>query len=236
MSIHPRIVAHRGFTRDHTENTLASLAAAVALGSPAVEFDVHATLDGVWVMHHDPNLERIHGSRLAIADSTLAELRAAAPIPTLAEALAVLRPGCRPMVEVKETMPRHLDALAEVIEAASTLEPMVIVRGDLPRPARAALGDTPIYLFEKEWDRAYARRDEPIDGYDLKHDPVPDRRIAAERARFAAAGKEIAVWTINDRARAERWLDAGVEWVITDRPEMFPARTLPGGAGEAGEG
>ncbi len=221
MSIDPRIVAHRGWTRDETENTLRALEAAVSLGCAAVEFDVHATADGIWVMHHDPDLRRLHRLDVRIASVSLVELRAAVDIATLAEALAVLPEGCRPMVEVKETREEHLRTLAADLAGADHLDPLVIVHGDLPSPARAALPHHKIYLFSEDWDEAFARREEPIDGYDLRHDPVPGDRIAAERERFAAAGKEIAVWTVNEPERARKFIEAGVEWVITDHPEWF---------------
>lgn len=48
-----RIIAHRGYTKEHPENTLAAFAAALALGSDGVELDVHATSDGEIIIHHD---------------------------------------------------------------------------------------------------------------------------------------------------------------------------------------
>lgn len=231
MSVNPRIVAHRGLTRDHTENTVAALAAAVKLGCRAVEFDVHSTTDGVWVVHHDPDLQRIHRIPLKIAETRFAALRAAAPIATLAEALAVFDHRCRPMIEVKDTGAKHLAALARDLDRAPALDPIVIVRGALPAAAAEALPGVPIYLFEKSWDRAFARRDEEIAGFDLPEDAITERMMRTECQRFVAAGKELAVWTVNDPKRAKLWLAAGATWVITDRPEKFTAPTAPGRSG-----
>ena len=219
--IDPRIVAHRGHTALETENTLAALEAALSLGCRSIEFDVHATADGIWVVHHDPTLERIHGVDLSIVGSTLQALREHAPIATLAEALDLFPIGCRPMVEVKPTDETHFDSLAEDLVRLHGHDPIVIVRGDLPRAAADWFPGASIYLYEKNWDAAYARRGEPIAGYDLRHEEIPSERIAAECARFAAAGKEIAVYTVNDPADARAWLEAGVRWVITDRPDQI---------------
>jgi glycerophosphoryl diester phosphodiesterase len=222
VSVHPRIVAHRGFTKSETENTVGALAAAVKLGCRAVEFDVQATADGVWVMHHDPDLKRIYKADLRIAETRFAALRAVVrTLPTLADALAALTSSCRPMIEVKDTTAKHFAALAKDIASAPALDPIVIVRGSLPAAASAALSDVPIYLFEKDWDRAFARRDEEISGYDLPEEGIPDRAIRTECKRFAAAGKELAIWTVNDPKRAKLWLDAGAKWVITDRPDTI---------------
>ena len=221
--IDPRIVAHRGFTADETENTIAALTAACTLGCRAVEFDVHTTKDGRWVVHHDPDLRRIHGLDVTIAETSLADLRRAAPIATLPEALTALDEGCRPMVEVKETTSQHFDALAEDLAPFEIRRPMVIVRGDLPAAARAALPPSiPIYLFELDWEAALARRDEPIDGYDLHHEPIDPAEIASACERVRALGRGVAVWTVNDPARARLWLEAGATWVITDHPDRFP--------------
>ncbi len=48
------IFAHRGAHYSERENTVASFAAAVALGVDGVELDVRETLDGELVIHHDP--------------------------------------------------------------------------------------------------------------------------------------------------------------------------------------
>src|SRR5437763_15808492 len=51
---HPPLrIAHRGMPRRERENTLPSFAAALAAGAQGIELDVHATADGVVVVHHD---------------------------------------------------------------------------------------------------------------------------------------------------------------------------------------
>ena len=230
MKMDSRLVAHRGFHRDHPENTIEALRAARALGVSAIEFDVHATADGVWVMHHDPTLLRMHGVGVTIAETTWAELKKTAPVATLEEALEVFaprdgEPPCRPMIEVKPTTDRDFAALGKLLAALPSIDPMVIVRGDLVPPANAALPDVPIYLFHEDWAAAWERRDEPLAGYDLRHDTVTDESVVEECARFIGAGKEVAVWTIDDPAVAQRWLDAGATWVISNRPDRI-ARTL----------
>ena len=50
---HVEIIAHRGASRDRLENTLAAFSFALEQGADAFELDVHATRDGVVVVHHD---------------------------------------------------------------------------------------------------------------------------------------------------------------------------------------
>jgi glycerophosphoryl diester phosphodiesterase len=47
------VVAHRGFSAKHPENTLNSIHAAVAAGCNGLEFDLHRTADGVLILQHD---------------------------------------------------------------------------------------------------------------------------------------------------------------------------------------
>lgn len=219
--MNPSIVAHRGFTRDETEDTIAAIEAAITLGCAAVEFDTRVTADGVWVVHHDADLGRIYGVDLEIATSPLAALRDAAPIDTLAEVLALFGSRARPLVEVKETEPRHIEALAAEIRSVAESAPVMILSGELPVPMRELLPETPLFLYEEDWDIAFGRRHEPIDGFDLRHDFVPEAELESQVHRFHEARKKLAVWTVNDRELGTRWLDAGVEWMVTDRPEWW---------------
>ena len=99
-------LAHRGLWTDDgpPENSLAAFAAARDAGV-GVELDVHVTADGVPVVVHDVDLERVTGARLVVGTATLDELREprlrdGSPVPTLAEVFDVV--GDAPvMVEVK---------------------------------------------------------------------------------------------------------------------------------------
>jgi len=57
----PSLVAHRGQMETYPENTLVGLEAALQCGAAYVEFDVQSTVDGVLVVFHDVELERVTG-------------------------------------------------------------------------------------------------------------------------------------------------------------------------------
>ena len=105
----PVVVAHRGASSTHPENTLASFDAAIAFGAPFVEFDVRLSSDGVPVVVHDPDLDRTTDATGPVGARTLAELRrvnagtadAPQPIPVLEELLAHLSGRCGIVVEIK---------------------------------------------------------------------------------------------------------------------------------------
>jgi glycerophosphoryl diester phosphodiesterase len=115
LPLPPLVIAHRGDSAHRPENTLAAFAGALELGVSAVELDIQLTRDGHVVVIHDPNLERTTSGRGDVRGMTLAEVRAVSAgyperfgsdwagerVPTLAEALALLRDRARALIEVK---------------------------------------------------------------------------------------------------------------------------------------
>ncbi|HKY14640.1 MAG TPA: glycerophosphodiester phosphodiesterase [Microthrixaceae bacterium] len=90
----PLVIAHRGASHDHPENTVDAFVAARRMGADGVELDVRRSRDGVLVVHHDPSL----GDGRIIADLDEADLPDS--VPTLRAALE----ACSPLlvnVEIK---------------------------------------------------------------------------------------------------------------------------------------
>ncbi len=52
------VIAHRGASGHAPENTMAAFLRALAMGAPAIELDVHQTLDHELVVAHDDDLKR----------------------------------------------------------------------------------------------------------------------------------------------------------------------------------
>jgi glycerophosphoryl diester phosphodiesterase len=102
MTVSPLRIAHRGMPRQARENTLPSFAAALAAGADGIELDVHATADGVVVVHHDPVLS----GGTVIARTGRRDLQRAASangteIPTLAEVCELVEDQVELFVEIK---------------------------------------------------------------------------------------------------------------------------------------
>ncbi|WP_425394987.1 glycerophosphodiester phosphodiesterase family protein [Aeoliella sp.] len=107
------IVAHRGASDTHPENTLAAIQEAVDFGAHQVELDVQITSDGELVLMHDDTIDRTTDGTGRVQDLTLAQLKAldagswkgaefaGEPIPTLQEALAAIPLNMWVNVEVK---------------------------------------------------------------------------------------------------------------------------------------
>lgn len=118
-----KIVAHRGYSARFPENSLASFDAAIEAGADYVETDVRTTRDGVLVCSHDPDLKRIAGRDLRIADLSVMALEAVAlphggRVLRLASVLAHVRGRVPVMLDVKIDDAPGRRAIIECVEAA----------------------------------------------------------------------------------------------------------------------
>ncbi len=64
------IIAHRGFSGEAPENTVAALRAGIEAGADAVELDLHTAGDGIPVLLHDEKLRRTTDGRGKVTDHT----------------------------------------------------------------------------------------------------------------------------------------------------------------------
>lgn len=117
-----RYFAHRGLHGESIpENTLAAFRAAAAHGY-GVELDARLTRDGVAVISHDDNLERMAGQDISVAKTDYAFLKTVKlggteeTIPTLAQALDILcAAGVPVIVEVKPVSRLQRNALCAAV-------------------------------------------------------------------------------------------------------------------------
>ncbi|MFK7897467.1 MAG: glycerophosphodiester phosphodiesterase family protein [Myxococcota bacterium] len=72
---HPTVIGHRGSAGTCPENTLVSFEAALEAGAHILESDVHISRDGVPILLHDPDLDRISDQSGQACDFTWAELQ-----------------------------------------------------------------------------------------------------------------------------------------------------------------
>ncbi|MBC7843569.1 MAG: glycerophosphodiester phosphodiesterase [Gemmatimonadaceae bacterium] len=206
--------------RRHRENTLPGFLAAIEAGATGWELDVHATRDGVVIVHHDPVLpswaEILAGRAIVSLDwSDLAAATvgpAGEVIPTLDAVLDAAGPELTVYVEVKargietpvvECLARHPDRRAAVHSFDHRVAKSIHARS--ARPA-GVLTDS--YLI----DAAHALR--MADARDFwPHREIVDQALVD--AIHAAGGRVIA-WTVNDLAEARRLCRLGVDGLCSD--------------------
>jgi glycerophosphoryl diester phosphodiesterase len=221
-----RRVGHRGAGADEPQNTLRSFERAIAIGVEMVETDVRQSRDGVLVLSHDEEI-RAGGQELIVAEHDFAALRSldlghGERIPTLAEALAVVRERCGIMIDLKgEGFETELVA---AIRSSGLPYDQIVVPGGT-RHSRAIIRSLdpaiPISLsLDADWDRRITP--EFIDGIDTdavtwEHPLITPERVALLHER----GLLVYTWTVDDLATMRRVIAAGVDGVITNRPTLF---------------
>lgn len=147
----PLIIAHRGFSANAPENTLAAFQIAIDAGSDGVEFDVQLAKDGVPVVIHDTNLKRLGRRSENIADLTSKQLGkidvgswfnaqypkkarlefARATVPTLAQVLKLYeKTTCPIYIELKCDEATYEPLTATVCDAIrdSSMLPRMIIK------------------------------------------------------------------------------------------------------------
>jgi glycerophosphoryl diester phosphodiesterase len=100
-----RIIAHRGAHDKRLniiENTMEAFDHARKLGCYGIELDIHATKDGILVVHHDPTLKRLWHKPQAIAELNYQTLHDLVPqIPKLRDVIDRFGKDMHLFVELK---------------------------------------------------------------------------------------------------------------------------------------
>lgn len=221
------VVAHRGDSVRHPENTLAAFDAAIAAGADGIECDVRLDGAGRARVFHDDDTARLTGVAgpfAAHAPSDLAALRVAGqPIPTLDEVAALVAGAPRPLLWNVELKPsadaeRLVTACLPAFAAArsvsvlvSSFDPRVLVALHRVAPALRVA-----YLYEDLLALRALRWLPGAERLDLhpRHDLVD----AAHLAEYARPGRAFRSWTVDEPAEASRLAGLGVAAVITNRP------------------
>jgi glycerophosphoryl diester phosphodiesterase len=103
-------IAHRGgIVAGYPENTLAAFREAIAHGAEVIEIDLRGTKDGAVVVMHDDTVDRTTNGRGAVADLTLAQVRAldaggGERVPTYEEVLQLVAgTGVKLLLDIKQS-------------------------------------------------------------------------------------------------------------------------------------
>lgn len=232
----PLAIAHRGGMALGPENTLHTFERATALGVRYLETDVRTTRDGHVVCFHDTTLKRVTGAAGGVGDLTLGATRrlrvdGREPIPSLAEALDAFAEA-RFAIDLKDLAagPALVDLLrgnpgwaSRVCLAGSWSSRLLAVQAAVPE-VTTALGWRALTALLAA-SHSGARPPARIARGTFAHVPLRLGRVPihAERVvrRSHQLGIKVSVWTVNDQATMHRLLDAGVDGLITDRPDLL---------------
>lgn len=214
------VIAHRGASAREHENSLAAFRAAVGLRADGVELDVHASADGVLFVHHDETLDGTHH----IPHTSAARLREhrlpnGEPVPTLAEALAVLD-TLRVFVEVKSMAPRFDDTLFATLDAGPNPAGYAVHAFDhrIVRRLKQRRPSLPCGVLSVSY---LVRPTVPLD--DTGATVLWQEQRLVDRALVEAVhgvGGAVYAWTVDDAARMRELIANGVDALCTNVPDV----------------
>lgn len=238
---YPARVAHRGAGKLAPENTLAALRLGHAHGYRMAEIDAKLSADGVPFLLHDETLDRTTDGRgradllgwreLARLDagSWHSPAYAGEPLPTLQAVARWCRAnGVALNIEIKPMPGRERET-----GAAIALDALALWEGAVLPPLLSSFSDESLAAARDaapDLPRAWLTEDLPNDwldrcralgcvALDAKHTLVDESVVRAAHA----AGLRVAVWTVNDPARAAQLAGWGVDCVITDAVDRISA-------------
>ncbi len=236
-------IGHRGASAAAPPNTLAAFRRAAELGADGVELDAHLSADGVVVVIHDFTVDSTTDGSGRVAELSLAALReldagsrfdpafAGERIPTLDEVFAAVGQRLLINVELKDMSMRDrgLEAAVAALVERHGLAERVLISSFNPfalqrmrrRAAHLPLG----LLYETAPLSRLARgiagwmprlRPEALNPHWAMLD-------AADVRRMHARGQRVVAWTVDEVDDMRRLSGWGVDAIITNHPERFPA-------------
>ncbi len=231
----PLAIAHRGGSALAPENSLAAFGLASALGVRYLETDIRVTRDGHLVCFHDAGLERVTSASGPVQSKSLRELRALRingiePIPTFDEALDAFPDQCF-TVDLKDQA--GIAPLVKSLGRKGVAQRVCIagawdgwlghVRSEVAE-VTTALGWRSLSALLL-CAQTGVRPPPALATAPFAHVPVKVGRIPIFVERLVAMSHDIGVrvvaWTVDEPDEIRRLLDAGVDAIITDRPDVL---------------
>lgn len=248
---YPLVIAHQGGDGVWPGESMLAFQNAVDLGVDVLEMDLHITSDGVLVLMHDETVDRTTDGTGEIESMTLAEIKQldaaydwtpddgvtfpyrgqGIQVVTLEEVFTAF-PEMRMTIEIKKTnnsmakpfcdLIREYDMQEKVLVASFHDERIKEFRAECPEVATSSAKDeTTVFVL---MTKAFLGGFYSPAFYSLQ---VPEESggITVMTPAFvqAAHARNLAVepWTINDAETMRKFIEWGVDGIITDRPDIM---------------
>ena len=236
----PHLLAHRGLSQHKPgvdENSIAAFEQALKFGATHIESDVHATKDGVAVLFHDDDLERVANFPLKISELTFAQLQEislvnGSKVPSLRQVLehfpslklnldVKAQPGCAATAEVINELGAFDRVLVSSFSRARKLTTVRL----LDRPVATSASSTEVlglwiaHLFLGLGFGSIAKN---FDAIQIPRSFGPIRLDAKSFIQRASRhGLEVHFWTINALDEGSLLLANGATGIVSDRVDLF---------------
>ena len=226
------VTAHRGASGLAPENTLAAFKKAMEIGADFSELDVHLSADGEVVLLHDDTLDRTTNGSGPIYEWKLADLKkldagswfspefAGEPLPTLREVIQLVKGKMKLNIEIKISgnEPDIAERVVDIVRSEqfdrdcmitsfdrATVEKVKEIAPDL-KVGLIFSTDYPEDVFEGNWEVLSSNKKNVNKGF-------------VQKAH--TAGKELHVWTVNEKEKMVELINLGVDGIITNYPNRL---------------
>lgn len=225
------VTAHRGDSAHDPDNTMSSLLGAIANKADYSELDVQETKDGVVVLTHDTNLRKSAGVNKNIWELTYAEVEkldvgshfspkfAGEKIPTLESIIKAANKKIKLNIEIKSNgHDKHLtDSVVKLIDDNHFVNQCVVTSFDYNVLQKVKKLDPKIktgYII--------CRNVEDVNSLNVDFFSV-NQSIATPNLikKIHKNHKAIYVWTVNDTKTMKKFIDLGVDSIITDNSKKL---------------
>ena len=238
----PIVVAHRGASSTHPENTLPAFEAAIELGAPVVELDVRLSSDGHPIVMHDADVSRTTDGEGLVHDLSLDDLRrlnagspsSPTPIPRVGEVLELASGRAGVAIEIKNLPgdPGYepdgeaiVDAALAELERTAFEGPVLVVSFNPRSIAHAGRASADVVTGLLVTDAV-----SPADALSFAVAEGHAFLLPGSRGLLAGglgvvdaaheAGVRLGTWTVDDEPTFSLLLDAGLDAVATNDPAM----------------
>ncbi len=226
----PQVSAHRGDSASAPENSLPAFQKAIDDGADWIELNVHQTKDGVVVVTHDADLNRIAGVDKNVYDLTYDELEQYdvgswfsadykdLHVATLDEAVKLCKGKIKLNIELKPTgHEENFEANVIKVLKDNNLQPNQCVLASLKLDALHALKKVdPRYktLYIMSVALGDLTQITDVDDYSLESSFITEDTVA----QVHKAGGRLFAWTVNNEENVDEMVACRVDNIITDDP------------------
>lgn len=239
---YPLLFGHRGCSKLAPENTMASFKKLLDNNIPGVELDVQMCRSGEIVVVHDLNLKRTTGFDALVTEIELEDIKkldagswfdksfAEEKVPTLDEVFELMGTSVYYDIEIKHKRRQHGQLEKKLVEKIHqwNFQDRVIVSSFNPiavlgvRKADPQLNTAIIYTNWKELP-CYLRNGEgkfickPNILKPTRHKINPYTMFLNKKIQ----GYSVITWTEDDPVKVERYINMGVDGIVTNVPEKM---------------
>jgi len=246
---YPLVIAHAG-SELYPHNTLFALKQYAAMEVDVLEMDLHLTADGEIILIHDHTVDRTTDGSGDVREMTLEEVQSLDAgwywtkdqqsypfrgqgiiIPTLEEVFETF-PDYPMIIEIKQDSPPMAAPLCELIReygmehkvmvASSRESAMAEFRSNCPEVATSATrAEVKEFVV-----RGFLLLDGTITlAYEALHVPEKDNNIPVVTPQFLwfahNRNLQVHIWTINEAEEIQRFIDLGLDGIMTDRTDIM---------------